>query len=119
MIRSLPLLDEEIEKQPHSCQSLLKRGIRQAYRWSESRGALADLRARPPTEITHVASKVCSCRRRRRNVYSLAEAEKIIQASCVGIQSIGSESEQRFGGQPCSCLSIHSNEWIPKPLDSI
>ena len=116
VICPLSFLDEKIKKQANCRQSLLKRRIRQANRWNEVRSTLVSMRARTLTKVADIASEICPCSGDWRNVRFLAEPQKVIKATGIGVKCVGGQAEQRFGGQPRFCKVMSCNEWITEPL---
>jgi len=98
VIRSLSLLDEEVEKEPNRCQALLKGGVGEASRWSEIDRHPTQMRVRTLTQVIHIASQVASRSTFRLDIIPLAKTQKVIETTCVGSEGIGCESEQDFGG---------------------
>jgi len=85
VICPLALLNEKIKKQANCCQSLLKRSIRQANRWNKVWSTLVSMRARTLTKVADIAGEICPCRGDWRNVRLLAELQKVIKATGIGI----------------------------------
>ena len=75
--------------------------------------------SRASTQIADIAGKIRSCGRDWRNIGALTKAKKVIEATGVGIQRIGSKSEQLFGRQPGLGEIMNGDELIAEPFNII
>jgi len=74
---------------------------------------------RASTQITHIASKICPRGRYWRNCCSLAETQKVIETTGIGIKRIGGQPQQYFRPQPGSCQLIDSHKRVSEPFELV